>query len=140
MPSSADQAGLVLELDRLARATGVKLGTITPNDPVSTAGNPTAIPVVVTAEGSYRQVTRFVRLARGLVSVRGRKVRATGRLFTVQAVELAESNAKGFPRLDATIAFNAYVYDGPLVEETPPPRTEEGDETSTGATAAGATP
>jgi Tfp pilus assembly protein PilO len=140
MPSSADQAGLVLELDRLARATGVKLGTITPGEPVATAGSPTAIPVVVTAEGSYRQVTRFVRLARGLVSVRGRKVRATGRLFTVQAVELAESNAKGFPRLDATITFNAYVYDGPLVEETPPPRTEDGDDTSTGTTAAGATP
>ena len=34
MPSSADQPGLVLELDRLARSTGVKLGSITPREPV----------------------------------------------------------------------------------------------------------
>ena len=121
MPSSADQPGLVLELDRLARSTGVKLGSITPRETLVTPGTPTAIPVVVTAEGSYRQVTRFIRRARELVRVRGGNVRATGRLFAAQAVELTESNAKGFPYLDATITFNAFVYDGPIVAVTPPP-------------------
>ncbi len=140
MPSSADQPGLVLELDRLARSTGVKLGSITPREPVVSAGSPTSVPVVVTAEGSYRQVTRFIRKARELVRVRGARIRATGRLFTVQAVELTESTAKGFPRLDATITLNAYVYDGPIAPATPPPSTAEGDDTSTGATAAGGTP
>jgi len=140
MPSSADQPGLVLELDRLARSTGVKLGSITPRDPIANAGAPTAIPVVVTAEGSYRQITRFVRRARELVRFRGGEVRATGRLFTVQAVELAESNAKRFPFIDATITLNAFVYDGPIVPETPPPApTGDHDETSTGTSAAGAT-
>ena len=141
MPSSADQPGLVLELDRLARSTGVKLGTITPRDPVVNAGGPTAIPVVVTAEGSYRQITRFVRRARELVRFRRGEVRATGRLFTVQAVELTESNAKRFPFIDATITLNAFVYDGPIVVETPAPATtEDEDETSTSTSAAGATP
>ena len=141
MPSSADQPGLVLELDRLARSTGVKLGTITPRDPVVNAGGPTAIPVVVTAEGSYRQITRFVRRARELVRFRRGEVRATGRLFTVQAVELTESNAKRFPFLDATITLNAFVYDGPIVVETPAPATtEDEDEASTSTSAAGATP
>ena len=97
MPSSADQPGLVLELDRLARSTGVKLGSITPREPLVTAGGPTAIPVVVTAEGSYRQITRFVRRARELVRFSGGKVRATGRLFTVQAVELAGVEREGLP-------------------------------------------
>lgn len=141
MPASADQPGLVLELDRLARSTGVKLGSITPREPVVIAGSPTAIPVVVTAEGSYRQVTRFVRRARELVRFSGGNIRATGRLFTVQAVELTESNAKRFPFIDATITLNAYVYDGPIVEEElPPPPTEEDDETSGATSAAGATP
>jgi hypothetical protein len=140
MPSSADQPGLVLELDRLARSTGVKLGSITPREPVLNAGGPTAIPVVVTAEGSYRQIMRFVRRARELVRLRGGKVRATGRLFAAQAVELTESNAKGFPLLDATITFNAFVYDGPIVPVAPPPSTEDTDDTSTGASAARATP
>ena len=122
-------------------STGVKLGSITPRDPVVSAGGPTAIPVVVTAEGSYRQVTRFVRRARELVRFRRGGVRATGRLFTVQAVELAESNAKRFPFIDATITLNAFVYDGPIVPETPAPTpTEDEDETSTDSSAAGATP
>lgn len=140
MPSSADQPGLVLELDRLARSTGVKLGSITPREPVIDAGGPTAIPVVVTAEGSFRQITRFVRRARELVRFSGGKVRATGRLFTVQSVELAESNAKRFPFIDATITMNAFVYDGPIVPEAPPPPAGAEEDTSSGATsAAGAT-
>ncbi len=140
MPSSADQPGLVLELDRLARSTGVKLGSISPRESVPTAGTPTAIPVVVTAEGSYRQITRFVRRARELVRVRGGSVRATGRLLAVQAVELTESNVRRFPYLDATITFNAYVYDGPIVPVAPPPIAEESEDTTSGATAAGGTP
>ena len=94
----------------------------------------------MTAEGSYRQITRFVRRARELVRFSGGKVRATGRLFTVQAVELAESNAKRFPFIDATITLNAFVYDGPIVPETPPPAATDEDDTSGESSAAGATP
>ena len=64
MPSSADQSSLVLELDRLGRATGVELASIAPREPLVTAGSPTAIPVVVTAQGSYRQITRSSGAAR----------------------------------------------------------------------------
>jgi hypothetical protein len=141
MPSGADQPGLVLELDRLARSTGVELESISPREPVVSAGSPTAIPVVVTATGSYRQIMRFVRRSRELVRVRGGELRATGRLFAAQAVELTESGAKGFPFLDATITFNAFVYDGPIVPVAPPPSTtEESEDTSTGASAAKGTP
>jgi Tfp pilus assembly protein PilO len=141
MPSSADQPGLVLELDRLGRSTGITIGSITPRDPALGAGGATTIPVVVTAEGSYRQITRFLQRTSRLVTFRRGEVRATGRLFTLQAVELAESNGKGFPLLDATITLNAFVYDGPIVPETPPPTTSEDvDEGSTGTTAAGSTP
>ena len=140
MPSSVDQPGLVLELDRLARSSRVELTSITPNEPVASPGNPTAIPVVVTVDGSYRQITRFVRRARELVRVRGGVVRATGRLFTVQSVELTESKARHFPFLDATINLNAYVYDGPIVAATPPPSASTDETAPTGASAAGATP
>jgi hypothetical protein len=73
--------------------------------------------------------------------VRGGELRATGRLFAAQAVELTESGAKGFPFLDATITFSAFVYDGPIVPVAPPPSTtEESEDTSTGASAAKGTP
>ena len=49
MPSSADQPGLVLELDRLGRSTGVTIGSITPRDPALGTGGATTIPVAVHA-------------------------------------------------------------------------------------------
>lgn len=139
MPSSADQPGLVLELDRLARSAKVTLGSITPQEPVVGTGGATMIPVAVVVTGSYRQVTRFLAGTRRLVAVRRGQLRATGRLFTVASVELSESNAHGFPILDGTITLNAYVYDEPIVPPTPVTPTPSEDSTS-GTTAAGATP
>jgi Tfp pilus assembly protein PilO len=139
MPSKADQAGLVLELDRLARSANATLGSIVPGDEVVGAGGATTIPVVVTVTGSYRQVTRFLQHTRALVGVRGGAVHATGRLLTMQSVELVESSTRHFPYLDATITLNAFVYDGPIAPPAPPPTTTTED-TSTGATAERSTP
>ena len=139
MPASSEQSSLVLELELAGRATGVKIESIAPGVPVPAAGSPTSIPVVVTAEGSYRQFARFLKRVRELVSVRSGEVRAIGRLLAVQGVELSESKASGFPRLDATITLNAFAYDGPIVSVTPPPAAET-DDSSSGSSAAGGTP
>ena len=98
MPSSGDQAGLVLELDRLARSNERHARVDHAQEAVVGAGGATTIPVVVTVEGSYRQITRFLAATRSArQGLRGGEVRATGRLFTVQAVELAESKTKRLP-------------------------------------------
>jgi Tfp pilus assembly protein PilO len=138
MPQAADQAGLVLELSRLAGRSGVSLRSVTPQAPVVTPGGATAVPVVVTVGGGYFAVARFLRHTRQLVGLRGGKLRAQGRLFTVENMELAESLSQGFPKLDATITLNAYVYDGPLA---PPetPRAADEEEDSSGTAAAGST-
>ena len=137
MPASADQPGLVLELDRLARTSGVTLGSITPQEPAVGEGGATMIPVAVVVSGTYREITRFLTNARRLVTVRRGKLRATGRLFSVQSVELSESNTGGFPKLDGTITLYAYVYDGPIVPPSAPVTSTDG---TSGATAQGATP
>jgi Tfp pilus assembly protein PilO len=139
MPGSVDQASLVLELSRLAEASRVTLAAVTPQAPVVTADGATALPVGVSVGGRYFDVVRFLRNTRGLVSLRGGKLRATGRLFTVESLELAESSSKRFPELDATIALHAYVYDGPIA---PPEKAEPPSEElePTGASAAGSTP
>ncbi len=136
MPASADQPGLVLELDRLARSSGVTLGSITPQDAVVAASGATMIPVAVVVQGSYRGITRFLASTRRLVTVRRGKLRATGRLFTVQGVELSESNTDGFPLLDGTITLSAYVYDGPIAPPAAPvtPTDESSDATAQGVT------
>jgi Tfp pilus assembly protein PilO len=134
MPQAADQPGLVLELSRLAAATGVTLRSIEVQAPLSTSGGPVAVPVGVTVGGGYFRIARFLQRTRTLVRLRGDRLHATGRLLTIQNVELAESATDGFPQLDATITLNAYVYDGPLSEpETPQPSEEETEPEGTSA-------
>jgi hypothetical protein len=141
MPSSNDQAGLVLELDRLAARAHVGLGTVTLQEPSASPGGATMIPVAITVGGSYREIGRFLARMQGLVGFSRGKLRATGRLFSVQSVDLTESKATGFPRLDAAILLNAYVYDGPMAPPVvTPPAGGDDDSTSTSSTAAGATP
>ena len=126
MPSTADQPGLVLEISRLAKQSGVTLRSISPKEPVAGVGGPSLIPITVTISGSYRQITRFIARTRGLVKVRGGKIHAMGRLLSVHGVTLVESVNAGFPKLDASLEIDAYVYDGPIVpEEVPEPATEE---------------
>jgi hypothetical protein len=143
MPSSSDQPGLVLELTRLAERTGVTLRAITSQPSAAGTGGATMVPVVVTIGGSYREITRFLNRTRTLVAVRRGRVRATGRLFAVEGVELAESVTRGFPELDATITLDAYVYDGPIVPPEVPSAEEDSSDgetpSATGATPAGAT-
>jgi Tfp pilus assembly protein PilO len=137
MPRAGDQAGLVLELSRLAARSGVALRSVTPQAPVVTPSGATAVPVAVTVGGGYFAVARFLMHTRQLVALRGGKLRATGRLFTVENLELAESLSEGFPKLDATITLNAYVYDGPLAPPETPRAADE--EEPSGTAAAGST-
>ncbi len=141
MPASSDQASLLLELDLLARKSGVTIAAVSMQEPAPLAGGSTAVPVAVTVGGTYRQVTRFIRSMRGLAGLRRGDPYAKGRLFTVQSVDLTESKATGFPNLDAALLLNAHVYDGPIVPPTPvtPPQ-DSSDDTGAAASAAGATP
>jgi hypothetical protein len=95
------------------------------------------VPVAVTVGGSFYKITRFLRRVRTLVTVRRGKLRATGRLFIVQDVELVESIAEGFPTLDATITLEAYVYDGPIAPAEAPQSDSEELQPSGGTSAAG---
>ena len=133
MPASADQSSLVLELSELAEASGVTLRVIAPQDPLGAPGGPTRIPISVTVGGSYFKITKFVRHTQALVKMRGGRIKAKGRLFAVQSLELGESATEKFPVLDAIIVLHAFVYDGPLVPVEIPEATEEELEPSSSA-------
>jgi hypothetical protein len=141
MPASSDQASLLLELDVLARKANVAIASVTLQEPTMLAAGSTAIPVAVTVEGSYRDLTRFLRQMRQLVGLSGGNPHARGRLLTVQSVELTESKERGFPRLDAAILLHAHVYDAPIVPPTPiTPAAQDTDGADGETAAAGAQP
>jgi Tfp pilus assembly protein PilO len=108
MPSKADMPGVLLELNRIARDTGIRFDSITPGDSAD-AGGYLRQPIEVVFEGSFYELSDFLYRVRTLVSVHNGRLRATGRLFTVRTLSFVESE-KGFPQIRATLGVDAFVY------------------------------
>lgn len=108
MPSTDDMPGLLLELNRIARATGIRFESITPQDP-SDVGGYQRRPIDLIFDGNFYELSDFLFRLRSLVRVRGGELEATGRLFTVNSLNFVESE-RAFPQIKATLNLNAYVY------------------------------
>ena len=94
MPSSADQPSLVLELDRprAPRGRDARLDR-SARAPTIDGSGATLVPVVVSVSGSYGRITTLPEVrARARRASEAAELRASGRLFSVQGVELSESS------------------------------------------------
>ncbi|HET9324737.1 MAG TPA: type 4a pilus biogenesis protein PilO [Gaiellaceae bacterium] len=120
MPSKADMPGVLLELNRIARETGIQFDSITPGD-TADAGGYLRQPIDLIFEGNFYELSDFLYRLRTLVSVHGGRLQATGRLFTVRTLSFVEGE-KGFPQIKATLGVDAYVY-GTGTTTTPPTTT-----------------
>jgi type IV pilus assembly protein PilO len=117
MPGKPDMPGVLLELNRIARDTGIRFDSITPGDSAD-AGGYMRQPIDVIFDGSFYELSDFLYRVRTLVSVHNGRLRATGRLFTVRTLSFVESE-HGFPQIRATLGVDAYVY-GTAAAATPP--------------------
>jgi Tfp pilus assembly protein PilO len=108
MPSEVDMPGMILQLNRIARETGIRFDSITPQAPAEANGAQT-IPINLMFQGNYFELADFLFRVRSLVSVRGGTLAATGRLFVVDSVSFSEGEKK-FPEIAATLTVAAYVY------------------------------
>lgn len=117
MPSDVDMPGMILQLNRIARETGIRFDSITPQAPVE-ANGAQAVPVNLVFQGNYFELSDFLFRLRNLVAVRGGKLDATGRLFVVDAVSFSEGEKK-FPQIQATLTVAAYVYGATVTTTTP---------------------
>ncbi|HEX7256309.1 MAG TPA: type 4a pilus biogenesis protein PilO [Gaiellaceae bacterium] len=122
MPSKADMPGVILELNRIARDTGIRFESITPGDSADVGGY-VRQPIDLIFEGNFYELSDFLYRVRTLVSVHGGRLRATGRLFTVRSLSFVEGQ-KSFPQIKATLSVDAYVYaTGAGAATTPPAAT-----------------
>jgi type IV pilus assembly protein PilO len=141
MPDRTDMPDLLLELSQLARDTGIRFDSITPQ-PVSVVGSYQVLPVSVTFNGNFYNLADFLYRVRSLVSVRGGRLDATGRLFSVDTLTFSEGPLK-FPQIQATLVIDAFVYGTgtpvPTVPATPPTDTTSTTTTSTTTTSTAAT-
>jgi type IV pilus assembly protein PilO len=134
MPDQIDMPDLVLELSQLARDTGIRFDSITPQ-PLAPLGSYSVLPISVTFQGNFYNLADFLYRLRSLVRSRvtnqGVQLDATGRLFAVDTLTFNESTLK-FPRIQATLVIDAFVY----ANGAPPPATIPTTPTTTTTTSA----
>lgn len=128
MPVTEDEPDLLLTVDQVARAAGVKVMTLSPLTPVQAVGY-TTLPMTLNVNGGYAQITSFMGGLRKLVAVQHGRLVGTGRLFSVQQVSIQPSTTSH--GLVATMTVDAYVF-GLVAGATPLPVTTSTDTTSTG--------
>jgi Tfp pilus assembly protein PilO len=142
MPDEDDMPGIILELNSVASAAGVDFRSISPQTSVAKEGY-TALPISLTFEGNYFDLTDFLFRLRNLVIVRDGKLQASGRLFTLDSLDMHQGR-NGFPQIEAVLVISAYVYGGSAGTTTPVAATTGASTTTTtadsGASATGGAP
>ena len=108
MPDQVDMPGIIFELNSAAAAAGVTFAGIQPNPPSAGTGA-TVVPITLTFEGTYYQLTELLFQLRNLVTVRDGVLDSHGRLFTVDSISLGPGK-EGFPNVEATLTVSAYEY------------------------------
>jgi type IV pilus assembly protein PilO len=108
MPNKTDMPDLVLELSQLARDTGIRFDSISPQ-PIAAVGSYSVLPISVTFNGNFYNLADFLYRLRSLVTVHGGRLDATGRLFAIDTLSFNESDLK-FPQIQATLVVDAFVY------------------------------
>ena len=109
MPSVPDMPGILLELARLAEESGIEFQSVTPA-PAIPDGEFQRVPISVSFEGNFYELSDFLFRLRTLVGVHSSELHATGRLFSVSTLGFEESTSRGFPELSAALTVDAFVY------------------------------
>ena len=143
MPDGSDIAGIMLELNAMAASSGISFVAIQPADPLSFTDS-SAVPINLTFLGNYYDLTDFLYRLRNLVTVKEGVLDASGRLYTLDALDLHEAPEQKFPLIEAVLTISAYSYGAapaPSVPGAPPAGTEStttgqttGETTTTGQT------
>jgi hypothetical protein len=108
MPDNADEAGVLLDLNNIAKSTGIDFTSIAV-DPSTTLSGYQVIPLRLEFVGNFYSLSDFLFRLRNLVDVHRGALDARGRLFSADEIALDEGIYK-FPRIRAQIKLSAYVY------------------------------
>ena len=137
MPGNVDMPDVILQLSQLARDTGIRFDSITPQA-ATAVGSYSAVPISVTFQGTFYELSDFLYRLRSLVSVHGGRLDATGRLFEVDTLTFGESELK-FPNIQATLVIDAFVYGDSAALASAPVAPAGTTTTTTGTTTSSST-
>jgi Tfp pilus assembly protein PilO len=136
MPQTTDMPDVLLELDQVARASGVVVGTITPQPPIQLLGAAySTVTITLNVSGNFYSFTDLLYRLNSLVSVRDGELDSSGRLFSVSSITLSKNGVGNL--LNAVVTVSAYIYgptDATAAATTPAATPASTDTTSTGTT------
>lgn len=112
MPDQQDMPGIILQLNQVATETGISFESITPQGALMPGSGYQFQQIALGFSGDFYGLADFLYRLRSLVAVRGGKLDATGRLFSVEKLSFNEGE-KRFPQIDAQLVLDAYVYGAP---------------------------
>lgn len=117
MPSILDMPDLLLELDQMAKSSGVTLMSIGPSPLAQGTNGYSTEKLSLLADGNFYTLTDYIYRLRNMVYVRGGALEANGRIFTLDTVAITPGGS-GNGGLQAQIQLETYVYGSP--PGTPP--------------------
>jgi Tfp pilus assembly protein PilO len=117
MPDETRMSEILRQLSWAAKSTRVRVTSVTPAAAAPQAGHE-AIPMTVLVEGRYFGISNFLGLLRKQTQVSPEKVRATGRLYSVDQIQFDESSDNQ-RFLQATVTLNAYRFGGAAAAAAP---------------------
>lgn len=116
MPSDADTPDLLLELNLLARESGVTLDSISPSAP-TVQGSYDVVPIALTAKGDFYGLTDYLYRLRTLVGVRDGALQTAGRLYSVGSIAITGDATSTVHTVNLSVS--AYQWTGAAAVTTP---------------------
>jgi Tfp pilus assembly protein PilO len=109
MPNETQMSQVLRQLSSAAKATRVRVNSVTPQAAAPLAGYE-AVPMAVVVEGRYLGIANFLGRLRTQVRIGPEKVRAKGRLYSVDSIQFVQGADEQL--LQATMTLNAYRFGG----------------------------
>ena len=119
IPDKEDIAGIMLELNSTASASGISFDKIEPQPPVSSSAY-WSVPISLEFQGNYYDLVDFLFRMRNLVSVNDGVLDSSGRLLTLDGFTLV-TDQETFPLITAKLTMSAYVFGAQPAAGTPTP-------------------
>jgi Tfp pilus assembly protein PilN len=121
IPDDLEMSEILRQLAWASRASGVRIESITPSQPVPSTGAQ-AVPIALSVKGRYFRLAKFMHLLRLEAGVKDGKAHASGRLYGIDNISFSASDNGGL--IMATLALNAFV-SGPTTTPAPGSTTTE---------------
>ena len=106
IPDDVEMSEILRQLSWASRASGVRIESITPSQPVASSGAQ-AVPITLSVKGRYFRLAKFMHLLRLEAGVKDGKAHASGRLYGIDNIGLSTGDQGGL--ITATLALNAFV-------------------------------